>query len=145
MADTSTPKHASTTTTWAKWLIVVLLAAVAAAGLVELGRTSYAAAAGPDAMAGAAGGIYVVAAQIARDAYGVYLVDPESGTICVYQYQPANRRLRLLASRNFTYDLQLDDYNTAPLPREIKELVDQQRRLGRAEESSQPTSSPVEE
>jgi len=143
MADQPIHKHAFATAAWAKWLIVAVLACAAGMLLVELGRTARAAGGLTSAPAGGKA-LLLVAAQISPDSYGVYLVEAEKGTICVYQYQPTVRKLRLLASRNFTYDLQLDDYNTQPLPREIKELVDQQGRLG-AGAKLEPTSEPVEE
>jgi hypothetical protein len=113
----------------ARWLVVGLLAGAAAVGLVELGLTA-SSANGQSGMGASHRNIIAVAGQVTKDAYGFYLVDVDNNVTAVYQYQPTNRKLRLLASRNFNYDLQLDDYNTWPLPRSIKELVDQQNRLG---------------
>jgi hypothetical protein len=112
----------------AKWFIVAVLGAVAALLLTELGISASAARAQPDSPV-AGGNIIAVPGQITHDTYGVYLVDPEKGTICVYQYLVTAKTLRLLASRNYVFDVQLDDYNTQPPPRQIKELVEQQKRL----------------
>jgi hypothetical protein len=84
------------------------------------------------------GGLLAVPAQIARDSYGLFLVDPDRGTICVYQYQATARKLQLLASRTYRFDVQLDDWNTQPPPREIQDLVSQQRRL-----EALPASAPA--
>jgi hypothetical protein len=111
-----------------KWLIVVLLAVIAACLLVEVGLTTAAA----QGQIGAAGkqDVFVVAGQVAPDTFGVYLVDLKNGTICVYQYVPHTKRLNLVAARTFLYDVQLDEYGTGkPLPREVKALVEKQRRL----------------
>ena len=115
----------------AKWLIVVLLSAVAGVLLAELGLL-VSSARGQQFTGGEMGGkgLIAVAGQIAKDVYGLYLVDPEAKALAVYQYQPTTRRLRLLASRNIRYDLRLEDYNTQPLSREIKELIEQQARFG---------------
>jgi len=112
----------------ARSLTVLLLAAIAAALWIEVGSAQTPAGAEPQA-AGAAGGLVVVAGEVAKDSFGVYLVDPANGTMCVYQYVPGTRKLRLMASRNFRYDCQLDEYNTEPAPREIQKLVQQHRRL----------------
>jgi len=65
----------------------------------------------------------------------LYLVDLKRGTICVYQYLPASRRLRLMAARLFVYDQQLEDFNNeSPTPREVKKLVEQQRSLRTAKD-----------
>lgn len=108
----------------AAWLLVAVLAAVAGAFLVELGRASSAVGSGLGEP-GKLGGMVVVPGQLSRESYGVYLVDPEQGKICVYEYQTAQKQLRLLAVRNFTYDLRLDSYNTQPLPKEMKQLAEQ--------------------
>lgn len=73
--------------------------------------------------------LFALGGQITRDTYGIYLVDPENSTITVYQWVPGDRKLELVASRNVAYDRLLDDYNTKPSPREIKELVEMHRRL----------------
>lgn len=128
----------------ARWLVVVILAGVAGALLVELGRTASAIGQGVAEPSREGRGLLVVPGQITRDGYGLYLVDGEKGKMCVYQYQPTNGQLRLLASRNFTYDLSLDEYNTAPPPREIKDLVEQQGRAV-APAALEPTSAPAKE
>jgi len=117
----------------ARWLVVGLLAAIAAGLLVEVGLTASSAARAPLA-AGSAGGdsVLVVAGQVTRDSYGLYLVDQENRTICVYQWSPGERKLRLLAARTYAFDRKLDQYNTEPDPLEIKKLSDKARRLDKA-------------
>ncbi len=70
-----------------------------------------------------------MAGQITRDTYGLYLVDRRSGTICLYEYLAGQKVLRLRAARTFTFDLQLDELNTAPSPADIARLVGRARRL----------------
>lgn len=114
-----------------RWLVVVALGALAAGLLVEVGRSlAEGEAPLPQASARPAGSIIAVTGQISRDGYGVYLVDLDNETICVYQYHTSAKTLRLLASRMFTYDMQLNEYNTEPSPREIMQLVTQHRQLG---------------
>ena len=111
----------------AKWLIVILLTVIATCLLIELGRGL------PDARAevstGAAGRLIAVAGKVTGETYGLYLLDLDNGTISVYQYVSSNRKLRLMAVRNYRFDVQLDDYNTEPSPREIRKLVQQHQRL----------------
>ncbi len=115
-----------------RWLIVILLAGVCAALLSELLRGTPQASA-QTTTAGRVGKYLAVAGQITAETYGLYILDLESGIITVYQWMPGSRstgKLRLLAARNVTFDLQLDEYNTEPSPNEIKDLVRQGRRLG---------------
>ena len=74
--------------------------------------------------------VVAVAGKVTPETYGLYLLDLEHGTICVYQYLPATRKLRLMAARTFLFDRKLEVYNNAaPTPREVKHLVEQQRSL----------------
>ncbi|MGB2821442.1 MAG: hypothetical protein WBF17_10700 [Phycisphaerae bacterium] len=111
----------------AKWLIVVLLSVIATCLLIELG--SGVSDARAEVSSGQAGDVVVVAGKVTADSYGLYLVDLRNGTISVYQYLASIRKLRLMAARNFTFDVQLDDYNTEPSPRDIQKLVQQHKRL----------------
>ncbi len=137
--EIASPRAASS----ARWLLVVVLAAVAGALLVELGRTSSAVGQGLGGPFGAGRGLLVVPSPLSRDSYGVYLVDAEKGKICLYEYQATRRQLRLVAVRNFAYDLPLDDYNTQPSPSEMRQLAEQ---LVPAEApgTKQATSEPAE-
>jgi hypothetical protein len=118
----------------AKWLVVVLLAVIAACLLVEVGISVSTAqsAVGPAATAAGMKNTFVVGGQITKDTYGLYLVDLEYGTICVYEWVPQTRKLRLMAARTYLFDRQLDEYNTELSPKEIKKLVAQQQRLDEA-------------
>ncbi|MGC9453312.1 MAG: hypothetical protein ACP5HU_00465 [Phycisphaerae bacterium] len=82
------------------------------------------------------GRIFAVPAQVGQESYGVFLVDTGNDTICVYEYSPARgsgpAKLRLTAARRFSFDLQLEEYNTEPPVREIRDLVEQHRRMDEA-------------
>jgi hypothetical protein len=91
--------------------------------------------------AGAQGSVVAAPWQIGPDMYGLYLIDTQHRTICVYQYISGNtRELRLLAARTYSYDTQLDEYNTKPSPREIRSLVEQHKRLENV--PTQPAAQP---
>ena len=111
-----------------RWLAAAVLAVTAACLVVEAVSTG--SAAPGEVGAGGERGIFVVAGQIVPGMYGLYLVDLNHGTICVYQYNPNTRRLALVAARSYVYDVELEDYNNEQLsPREVKDLVERQRRL----------------
>jgi hypothetical protein len=110
-------------------LVVILLSVIATCLLIEVGRGVPAARGEPSTASSGGGDVIVVSAQLAADAYGVYLLDTKRGTMAVYQYQPTKRTLRLMAVRGYGFDMQLDEYNTEPSPLEIKKLVQQQQRL----------------
>ena len=115
----------------ARWLIVALLAVIAVCLLVELGvSVSAGQSGGPATAAAGAKNVFAVAGQVTKDTYGLYLVDVEYGTICLYEWVPQAHKLRWMAARTYLYDRQLDEYNTELSPREVKKLVAQQKRLG---------------
>lgn len=93
---------------WFRGSVVALLAAVA---LCLLGTWAVRSAAAPPAWTPppASPNVEVLSGQLGRDIYGLYLVDRANGTICVYQYVPRERKLKLTAVRRYTFDVQLDE------------------------------------
>jgi hypothetical protein len=73
-------------------------------------------------------GIYMMPAQLGPQVFGLYLMDVDSGTICVYRAIPDANRFRLMSTRSFKYDRFLEDFNgDSPRPREVQKLVEDQR------------------
>ena len=114
--------------------VVLLLATIAACLALQVGLTLSPATA-QDTAGGGTEGVFAIAGQVTPETYGLYLVDVRRGTICLYQYLPSTRKLRLMAARTFALDRQMENYNTEPDPREIKKLVAEQKPL-----SGPPTS-----
>jgi hypothetical protein len=112
-----------------RWLVVILLGVVAACLLVQLG---YSIAQAQPAGVAKGGNVFAVAGQVDKETYGLYLVDLDNGTICVYQYLPGDRKLRLMAARTTVFDRRLEDYNTQPPPPEIRKLVEEHKSLSGA-------------
>jgi len=73
------------------------------------------------------GAIMVIPVQIARDSYGLAMVDTDARTLWIYEINsrgPAHKRLTLLAARSWRYDRLLERYNTAdPTPEQVKSLL----------------------
>ena len=72
-------------------------------------------------------GVFVMPAQFHTNTFGCYLLDVDSQTLCVYQWFPGEKNLRLMASRHFRHDRRLHNFNTTPSPREVEELVNKER------------------
>jgi hypothetical protein len=72
------------------------------------------------------GGLFVMPAQLSGNTWGAYLMDVDKGTLCVYQFFPGTRQLLLVASRKFTNDTRLENFNTSPTPGEVADLVEKQ-------------------
>ena len=134
MSENSFQNRSLTRSTATRWAIVVLLAILAGGLLVELGKdllaqanaqeTSDLAPAGPGSTnLPANNNIKVISYPIGRDGHGVILVDTQTKIMSLYQYQ--GKTLRWLASRNCTFDLLIEDYNTQISPREVKKLSEQ--------------------
>lgn len=116
-----------------QWVMVVVLSVIATCLVLELGYGASRATAQVTSIGGGGNDMLVVGGQITKDSYGLYLVDMKRKSLCVYQWLPASRKLRLMAARTLEYDVQLDEYNAdKPTPRDVKRLVEQNRRLGPA-------------
>lgn len=96
---------------------------------------------GPGGTMLGARGIYMMPAQLGPNAFGVYLLDVDSQTICVYRALPDTSHFRLMAARSFQHDRFLQDFNNEPLrPKDVQKLVqDQRQRLELQMRGEQPT------
>ena len=121
------PTRSTTRTPFGRWALACLLIIVAVSLCVELCRPTAAEAQISSSMPKR---LLAVAGQVSSDTYGLYLVDLENNIITVYGLVPGKpRKFKLMAARNFSYDIQLDEYNTEPSPNEIKRLVQQGRSI----------------
>jgi len=136
---------------WALWLIGVgllanalVLATRAQVPDITLDRAALAqatpAGGGSTPMLGARG-IYMMPAQLGANSYGLYLMDVDSGTICVYQAMPEGQKFKFMASRSYKYDRFMEDFNNEGLrPKDIQKIVqNQQQRTDLHEKDDQPT------
>jgi hypothetical protein len=107
-----------------KRVLLAVLIMIAVGLFVQVGRSQSAPAdpAQPSQIAPAT--TIAVVGPVGRDTNGIYLIDTKQETICVYEYRTAQKNLRLLAARQYTYDVQLASYNTDPSPQEIRQLVE---------------------
>ena len=121
----------------ALWLIGIGLLANAAVMLfhgrasdIILDRAAFAQAlapAGNQQLLGARG-IYMMPAQLGPSTWGVYLLDVDSQTICVYRASPESSHFRFMAARSFQYDRFVTDFNNEkPTPKEVQRLIEDQR------------------
>jgi hypothetical protein len=94
----------------------------------------------PSAMAqnqlpiGGGAGVFIVPGQFTTTSYGCYVMDVDAQTLSAYQYMPSEKTMRLVAARTFRHDRRLTNYNTAPPPMEIKDMVDKEQAEVRAKE-----------
>ncbi|HUO08457.1 MAG TPA: hypothetical protein VM008_09180 [Phycisphaerae bacterium] len=86
-------------------------------------------------------GLYMMPAQLGANAWGVYLMDVDSQTLCVYRTTPETNRFRLMAARSFKNDRFLEDYdNEGLLPKDVQKMVSNQRQRQNLEnQTGQPT------
>ena len=86
---------------------------------------------------GGGAGVFIVPAQFSPNTYGCYLMDIDTQTLCAYQYFPPDKKLKLVAARNFRYDRRLGNFNTAdPTPQEARQLYDLEQQGNRVLEKS---------
>ena len=120
----------STTTT--RLLVPALAGLCILLVLVIAGNTNTAPKANAEAQKPVKDDIMVVPVQIARDSFGIAMVDTGNQTIWIYEINsrggPTYTRMRLLAARSWRYDRLLQDLNNAdPRPEQIKALLEGQK------------------
>ena len=95
------------------WIRVFAVALLATAAMFLLGAFGVAVRAEPASPPSSDGSpdVQAVAANLGRSMYGLYLVDRAHGTICVYQYVPRERKLKLTAVRRYAFDVRLGEEN----------------------------------
>jgi len=116
----------SNSLTIALWANALLLAAILLSLLNKNTSPSTAFAQQQPPIAGGAG-VFVMPAQIEPTKWGAYLLDVDAQTLCVYQFYPGEKQLRLVAARDYKYDRKLKRFNTEnPTPNEVKALVERE-------------------
>ena len=73
------------------------------------------------------GGIFVMPGQMQTNVWGCYLLDIDNKTLCAYQFYPGEKKLRLVAARNYKWDTKLEAFGTDLTPAEVKALVERQQ------------------
>jgi len=85
----------------------------------------------PQPIAGGAG-LFLMPAQMSPSTWGCYVMDVDAQTLVAYQYYPGDRKLRLMAARDFSFDRFLKEFNTDdPTPADVKNLVEKERNKAR--------------
>ena len=112
-------------------LLMILLAILMRDGR---GFGASAAFAQPQALSTGAGssGMVVMPGQLSPNTWGCYVMDSQNQTLCVYQFSPGEKELRLAAARDIQYDRKLPSFNTMPSPTDIRKLVERQEEPSRA-------------
>lgn len=86
-------------------------------------------------------GIFVMPGQFSTNTWGCYLLDVDTQTLCVYQFFPPEKQLKLVAARNFRYDRRLSDFNAGnPSPAEVRDWVEKEQVEVR---TTNPDAAPV--
>jgi len=111
-------------------LLMILLAIMARDGR-GFGTPAFGQAQLPMAATGS-GGIVVMPGQLSPNTWGCYVMDSQNQTLCVYQFSPGEKELRLAAARDIRYDRKLPDFNTVPTPADIRKLIERQEEPSRA-------------
>jgi hypothetical protein len=106
-----------------------LLALIAVALFTRDGSISLlpAAHAAEGAAMGGGGNLYLIPGQFSERTYGCYLMDTDAQTLCVYRFDGAASKLKLMAARNFRHDRRLGHVNTEPDPKEVEVMVETER------------------
>jgi hypothetical protein len=124
-------------------LAAVVLVLLTRDGSISLAGTARAAE-GP--VMGGGGSLYLIPGQFSERTYGCYLMDTDSQTLCVYRFDGAGSKLKLIAARNFRHDRRLGHVNTEPDPREVEVMVETERagaRKDAGDDGAAPAPAPA--
>ena len=92
---------------------------------------------------GGGGGVFIVPGQFSVNTWGCYLMDIDAQTLCAYQFYPADKQLRLVASRYFRYDRRLHNFNSpTPSPDEVQSIVEREQDAARVKEQNNAPAQP---
>lgn len=143
MAPANTEREVNTLrprTNAAQWCIVALLGCIAATLIIAVTQSATPTLAQPVQTGGDHQGVFAVAGQVSHESYGLYLVDTQRNSLLIYEFNPANRHLRLMAARNYRFDRQLESYNNDPLqqPSDVADMVRQAQQIPTTAAASQP-------
>lgn len=105
-------------------LLAILVVLLCRGGGPSLQSAAYGA--NPQPIAGG-NGLYLMPGQLQRDRWGCFVMDTNTETLWAYEYFPGTRELQLAAARSFRHDRHLENFNTAPPPQEIEQLLNLQR------------------
>ena len=108
-------------------LLAILVAVMSGGRMPSVLSDAYAAPATPSPIAGGSG-IYLMPGQLGEKNWGCYIMDVDAQTLCAYQYSPGDKKLRLVAAREFRHDRRLRNFNTDnPTPDEVADLVEMEK------------------
>jgi hypothetical protein len=120
------------------WVNATLLAVIAVllihrdgAKFPEILPAAYAQPAGGMQPIAGGAGLFLMPAQFSPNTWGCYVMDVDRQTLVAYQFFPADKQLRLIAARNFSFDRRLGNFNTSPPPLEIRDLAEKEGQTNR--------------
>jgi hypothetical protein len=93
---------------------------------------------------GGGAGVFIVPGQFSTNTYGCYIMDVDAQTLAAYQFYPADKQLRLIASRYFRYDRKLRNFNTTPAPDEVLQLTNREQDDARVKQQNNAPANPEE-
>jgi hypothetical protein len=90
---------------------------------------------------GGGGNLYLIPGQFSERTYGCYLMDTDAQTVCVYRFDGAGTKMKLVAARNFRHDRRLGHLNTEPDPKQVEIMVETERAGGRLPDETDTTGT----
>ncbi len=109
------------------WLIGISLAIIAFCLLTKVDTTAGSRVFAQQPTSAGSHGVFAFSGQLAKDAYGLFMVDVDAGTIWCYRYDANKNILKFVAARDWRYDRYLKDFSTEPTTDFIRQQLEQQR------------------
>ena len=109
------------------WLIGISLATIAFCLLMKVDTAGESRVFAQQPTSAGSHGVFAFNGQLAKDAYGLFMVDVDAGTIWCYRYDANKNILKFVAARDWRYDRYLKDFSTEPTTDFIRQQLEQQR------------------
>lgn len=107
-------------------LLIAAVLVMAAFGDFGLHNDVFAQRMQPGVSPGSNGDLLVMPIMSADKGQLLTVVDPKQHVMCVYRIDAVTGKIALKSARNIHFDLQMSDFNNeAPLPQEIRNLLEQ--------------------
>ncbi len=119
------------------WVIAVSLAVIAVTFVLRIDGGFNRPAFAQSPVSAGAHGVFAFSGQVSKNAYGVYMVDVDAGTIWCYRFDQGSDKLKLVAGRNWNYDRRLSNHSTEPPPDFIKTQLEKEQ-LARQQAGGRP-------
>ncbi len=108
------------------WVIAISLAVIAVTLVLRVDGGFSRPVFAQSTVSAGAHGVFAFSGQVSKNAYGVFMVDVDAGTIWCYRFDQGGDKLKLVAGRDWRFDRKLENWGTEPPTDVIQQILNEQ-------------------